>query len=101
MTPLTQREFLYLDDAINATQMEAKFFAELAQMAQEPAVKDLCNAAAQMHQRHYDRLARYMQASQGQGQGQSHQAQQPWMQGQQAQATFGYPNQGGYAQSMR
>ncbi len=78
MSQLTQREFLFLDDALHATQVGSKCFADMAQRCQEPPLRELCTNLAQMHQRHFERLARYVST----GQGESQQSQ--WMQGQPA-----------------
>lgn len=68
MTRLTQREFLWLDDAVNAAQLESKCFADKAQKCQDPAIKDIFNSCAQIQQRHFERLTRYLMGAQGQTQ---------------------------------
>ncbi|MGI6082135.1 MAG: hypothetical protein ACOYEP_04610 [Limnochordia bacterium] len=82
MSQLTQREFLFLDDALQAAQLESKCFADLAQRCQEPVLRELCTNLAQMHQRHCERMAQYMKSGQGQ-QPQNQQLHQ-WMQSQPA-----------------
>lgn len=58
LSQMTQREFVLLDDALHVTQVESKSFADMAQRCQDPAIRELCTNLAQMHQRHYERLAR-------------------------------------------
>lgn len=87
MSKLTQREFLWLDDAVNAAQLESKCFAANAQKCQDPAVKDIFNNCAQMHQRHFERLARYLTSAQGQ----TTQQTMPYQQ-----AGYGYQTYQGY-----
>lgn len=79
LSQFTQREFLFLDDAMHAAQVHSKCFEDLAQRCQEPAARDLCVNLSQMHQRHFDRLLRHMNAGQGQ---QYQQTQAQWMYGQ-------------------
>lgn len=66
MPRFTQREYLWLDDAVNSAQLQSKCFSDQAQKSQDPAIKDLMNNCAQMHQRHFERLARYVIDAQGQ-----------------------------------
>lgn len=66
MPQFTQREFLFLDDIMHATEVESKCSADMAGRCTEPAVRDLCLRLSQMHRRHFDRLLRHMNAGQGQ-----------------------------------
>jgi len=67
LSQFTQREFLYVDDAMANAENAAKCFTMLAEHCQLPMAKQACLSAAQMHQSHYQRLARHMQNAHGQG----------------------------------
>jgi len=82
LSQLTQREYLFLDDALQAAKLESKCFAHLAQRCQEPALRDLCTNLAQMHQRHCERMAQYIRS--GEGQPSQPQQHHQWIQSQPA-----------------
>ncbi|HHT28569.1 MAG TPA: hypothetical protein GXZ82_15200 [Firmicutes bacterium] len=66
MSQLVQREFLGLDDAAHAAQLQSKCFADYARRCQDGSLKELLQSCAAMHQRHFERLAQCIAAGQGQ-----------------------------------
>jgi hypothetical protein len=71
LSQLAQREFLGLDDAAHAAQLQSKCFADAAQRCQDSSLKELLQSCAHMHQRHFERLAQFIVAGQGQSSVQS------------------------------
>ncbi len=65
MSQFTQREFLYLDDAMANAQNTAKCCQLLAEQCQQPQARQVCLNVSQMHNTHFQRLLRHLQAAQG------------------------------------
>lgn len=68
---LTQREFLFLEDAMAAEQLGVVQFQDLAQHCTDPELRALCLQVAQQNLQHFGRLLRILNQSQG-GQGTYH-----------------------------
>lgn len=68
---LTQREFLFLEDAMAAEQLGVVQFQDLAQHCTDPELRALCLEVANLNLQHFGRLLRILNQSEG-GQGSYH-----------------------------
>jgi len=60
---VTTKDLSYIQDALSWELLAAKKFGMYAQMAQEKAVKDICERLSRMHQNHYQRLLSHLDPS--------------------------------------
>lgn len=60
MSPLSQKELMYLQDHLNLEQLEIEKFGTAAAHVNDPALKEMFLSIQKTHQRHFDLLMRHL-----------------------------------------
>ncbi|SET20498.1 hypothetical protein SAMN02745227_01340 [Anaerobranca californiensis DSM 14826] len=61
---LTQKELLYLEDALSAEQLAMAKLRFYAEQTNDPQVREECQNLANKHQQHYNKLLKHLNPNQ-------------------------------------
>ncbi len=60
MTQISQKELMYLEEALSMEAKEVEKFSSAANQAQDPQVKMLLNNISNLHQNHFNTFKQYL-----------------------------------------